>query len=120
MNLIVNSRDAMPDGGLLSVETRNAVIADEADQLSQEVASGNTVGAGEYVVVAVADTGTGVPANLIDRIFEPFFTTKGPGKGSGLGLSMVYGFVKQSGGHVHVESEPAGARPWHSTCRKAT
>jgi signal transduction histidine kinase len=62
------------------------------------------IAAGEYVVVAVGDTGIGMPETLIEHIFEPFFTTKGPGKGSGLGLSMVYGFVKQSGGHVQVDS----------------
>lgn len=104
MNLIVNARDAMPEGGLLRIETRNAVIAAEPERASPEAPTAG-IGAGEYVVVAVGDTGTGISANLIERIFEPFFTTKGPGKGSGLGLSMVYGFVKQSGGYVDVDSQ---------------
>ena len=104
MNLIVNARDAMPEGGLLTIETRNAVIAAEPERASPEAPTAG-IGAGEYVVVAVGDTGTGISANLIERIFEPFFTTKGPGKGSGLGLSMVYGFVKQSGGYVDVDSQ---------------
>ena len=104
MNLIVNARDAMPEGGLLTIETRNAVIATEPERASPEAPTAG-IGEGEYVVVAVGDTGTGISANLIERIFEPFFTTKGPGKGSGLGLSMVYGFVKQSGGYVDVDSQ---------------
>jgi signal transduction histidine kinase len=105
MNLIVNARDAMPEGGLLTIETRNAVVAAETEGASAEAAPAGGIGAGEYVVVAVSDTGTGISAKLIDRIFEPFFTTKGPGGGSGLGLSMVYGFVKQSGGYLNVDSE---------------
>jgi signal transduction histidine kinase len=105
MNLIVNARDAMPEGGRLTVETRNALVAAETQGASAEAAPAAAIDAGEYVVVAVSDTGTGISANLIDRIFEPFFTTKGPGRGSGLGLSMVYGFVKQSGGYVNVDSE---------------
>ena len=104
MNLIVNARDAMPEGGLLTIETHNEVIAAEPERASAEAPSAG-IGAGEYVVVAVGDTGTGISANLIERIFEPFFTTKGPGKGSGLGLSMVYRFVKQSGGYVDVDSQ---------------
>ena len=105
MNLIVNARDAMPGGGVLTVGTRNKVITQEPERVAQEVVPANGITPGDYVAVTVEDTGTGMPASLIDRIFEPFFTTKGPGKGSGLGLSMVYGFVKQSGGHVHVESQ---------------
>jgi signal transduction histidine kinase len=106
MNLIVNARDAMPEGGLLKIESRNEVIGEtETAEISeQHVAQADDIAAGEYIVVAVEDTGTGIPAKLIERIFEPFFTTKGAGKGSGLGLSMVYGFVKQSGGNVHVDS----------------
>jgi signal transduction histidine kinase len=109
MNLIVNARDAMPNGGLLKIESRNEVIGErEAAEISdQHAARADGIAAGEYVVVAVEDTGTGMSAGLIERIFEPFFTTKGVGKGSGLGLSMVYGFVKQSGGHVRVDSEPS-------------
>ena len=109
MNLIVNARDAMPNGGLLKIETRNEVIGESeaAGTSNQRMERADAIAAGEYVVVAVEDTGTGMPAKLIERIFEPFFTTKGAGKGSGLGLSMVYGFVKQSGGHVYVDSEPS-------------
>jgi signal transduction histidine kinase len=106
MNLIVNARDAMSEGGLLTIGTRNAVIgaAEIAEMPGQDGAEAGDIAAGEYVVVAVGDTGVGMPETLIEHIFEPFFTTKGPGKGSGLGLSMVYGFVKQSGGHVQVDS----------------
>ena len=103
MNLIVNARDAMPEGGLLTIETRNAVVAARQRGFGRSRARGG-VGAGEYVGGGL-DTGTGISAKPIDRIFEPFFTTKGPGGGSGLGLSMVYGFVKQSGGYVNVDSE---------------
>jgi signal transduction histidine kinase len=106
MNLIVNARDAMSEGGLLTIGTRNAVIgaAEIAETPGQDGVEAVDIAAGEYVVVAVGDTGIGMPEKLIEHIFEPFFTTKGPGKGSGLGLSMVYGFVKQSGGHVQVDS----------------
>ncbi|MGE5442347.1 MAG: ATP-binding protein [Bacteroidota bacterium] len=110
MNLIVNARDAMPNGGLLKIETRNEAIGESetAEIPDQPVDRAADIAAGEYVVVTVEDTGTGMSAKLIERIFEPFFTTKGVGKGSGLGLSMVYGFVKQSGGHVHVDSDLGG------------
>ncbi|MET3908544.1 PAS domain S-box-containing protein [Bradyrhizobium sp. S3.3.6] len=96
VNLAVNARDAMPDGGRLTLETANR----ELDS------TGNGDGdAGSYVMVAVADTGHGIPADIRDRVFEPFFTTKGVGRGTGLGLSMVYGFAKQTGGTVAIESE---------------
>lgn len=96
VNLAVNARDAMPDGGRLTLETANR----ELDS------TGNGDGdAGSYVMVAVADTGHGIPADIRDRVFEPFFTTKGLGRGTGLGLSMVYGFAKQTGGAVAIESE---------------
>lgn len=96
VNLAVNARDAMPDGGRLTLETANR----ELDS------TGNGDGdAGSYVMVAVADTGHGIPADIRDRVFEPFFTTKGLGRGTGLGLSMVYGFAKQTGGTVAIESE---------------
>jgi PAS domain S-box-containing protein len=98
VNLAVNARDAMPGGGKLTLETANVVI-DEA------TASDGEVRAGEFVMIAVADTGAGIPADIIDRVFEPFFTTKGVGHGTGLGLSMVYGFAKQTGGTVKIESE---------------
>ncbi len=100
VNLAVNARDAMPDGGKLTVRTGN-VTAEESTQLAYK-----GMPAAEYVRIDVIDTGTGIPSEIVDKIFEPFFSTKEVGKGTGLGLSTVYGIVKQTGGFVYVDSEP--------------
>jgi two-component system cell cycle sensor histidine kinase/response regulator CckA len=100
LNLAVNARDAMPDGGKLTVKTAN-VTADESAQLSYK-----GLPAADYVRIDISDTGTGIPAEIVDKIFEPFFSTKEVGKGTGLGLSTVYGIVKQTGGFVYVDSTP--------------
>ncbi len=99
LNLALNSRDAMPNGGKLILETSMAYL-DES-----YVSTHGDVRPGRYALIAVSDTGSGIPAAIIDKVFNPFFTSKGPGKGTGLGLSMVYGFVKQSAGHIMIYSE---------------
>jgi PAS domain S-box-containing protein len=99
LNLTVNARDAMPEGGVLTITSENVRLA------ADEIGDKHDAKPGDYAVISVKDTGVGMPADVMERIFEPFFTTKGFGKGSGLGLSMVYGFVSQSGGHVSVDSK---------------
>ena len=99
LNLAVNGRDAMPNGGRLTVETANTFV-------SEEYADEHSMSPGQYVMIAVTDTGTGMSSDTLAKAFDPFFTTKEVGKGSGLGLSQVFGFVRQSGGHVKIYSEP--------------
>ena len=107
LNIVLNARDAMPQGGKLTIETANVDISDDYAAHNIEV------NPGPYVMIALSDTGSGIAPDILDRIFEPFFTTKPVGKGTGLGLSMVHGFVKQTGGHIQIYSEIG-----HGTCVK--
>ena len=99
LNLAVNARDAMPNGGTLTIRTSNATL----DQRYARMHEG--LQPGDYAVISVSDTGIGMPPYVLARVFEPFFTTKPIGQGTGLGLSMIYGFAKQSGGHVRIHSQ---------------
>jgi two-component system, cell cycle sensor histidine kinase and response regulator CckA len=107
VNLAVNARDAMPDGGKLTVRTAN-VTSEDAARLSYK-----GMPAADYVRIDVGDTGTGIAPDIVDKIFEPFFSTKEVGKGTGLGLSTVYGIVKQTGGFVYVDSETGKGTSFH-------
>ena len=95
MNLVVNARDAMPRGGRFEIDIRNI-----------ESGSSDPALAGDHVSIALRDSGSGIPADVISKVFDPFFTTKDPGEGTGLGLSQVYGFAQQSGGTVAIDSQP--------------
>jgi PAS domain S-box-containing protein len=99
LNLALNARDAMPGGGKLIIETGSVILDETYAGIHSDMRPGR------YAMIAVSDTGTGIPAALLDKVFDPFFTSKGPGKGTGLGLSMVYGFIKQSAGHIMIYSE---------------
>ncbi|MEG3163379.1 PAS domain S-box protein [Sphingomonas sp. PB2P19] len=99
LNLCINARDAMPDGGRLVIETSNAQLDERYTRQHPELEPG------DYVALSVSDTGTGMAASTVEKVFEPFFTTKPVGQGTGLGLSMIYGFVRQSGGHVRLHSQ---------------
>jgi len=99
LNLVVNAKDAMPDGGKLTIETANSFIDERRARQNPDIS------VGQYLEIAVSDTGSGMTREVQDKAFEPFFTTKQPGQGTGLGLSQVYGFVRQSGGHVEIQSK---------------
>ena len=102
LNLVINARDAMPERGNITIEANNRCFEEDVKERDFTIPPGN------YVSVAVSDSGSGMQSEILDRVFEPFFTTKEVGSGTGLGLSMVYGFTKQSGGYVKINSQPGG------------
>ena len=102
LNLVINARDAMPERGNITIEANNRCFEEDVKERDCTIPPGN------YVSVAVSDSGSGMQSEILDRVFEPFFTTKEVGSGTGLGLSMVYGFTKQSGGYVKINSQPGG------------
>jgi CheY-like chemotaxis protein len=114
LNLVVNARDAMPQGGRLTLETTNTQIEETYARLHDDVE------AGDYVMIGVSDTGCGMPASVVAKAFDPFFTTKPIGQGTGLGLSMAYGFAKQSGGFVRIYSEVGQGSSIKLYLRRAT
>ncbi|MEH6405563.1 MAG: ATP-binding protein [Sneathiella sp.] len=107
INLALNARDAMPDGGKLTIETENKILDKKFVERNSQAATGN------FVLISIRDTGTGMTKNVADKVFEPFFTTKEVGKGTGLGLSMVYGFVERSGGFITIDSEIGWGTAFH-------
>ncbi|MCB1870266.1 MAG: response regulator, partial [Gammaproteobacteria bacterium] len=107
LNLVINARDAMPDGGELVIETSNCSITEE------DCASYPELVPGDYILLEVRDTGMGMEPETIEHVFEPFFTTKGMGRGTGLGLSMVFGFVKRTRGHIRVSSKVGCSTGFH-------
>lgn len=114
LNLCLNARDAMPEGGALNIEVSECQIHSSPTINADQLLAGN------YIQISVQDTGKGIPADIREQVFEPFFTTKDQGKGSGLGLSMAFGFVKQSGGHIRFESEPECGTTFHIYLPKDT
>jgi len=114
LNLALNSRDAMPDGGILRITSQNTrLVPEDSERLGD-------LEPGDYIEIQVLDTGTGMTQGILKNAYEPFFTTKDVGEGTGLGLSMVYGFAKQSGGHVHIESTPKTGTTVHLFFRAST
>jgi signal transduction histidine kinase len=109
LNLVINARDAMPDGGTLSIETTNTIFADCKTNAGEQ--QPEAISNGDYVALLVSDTGSGMAPDVAAHAFDPFFTTKPSGHGTGLGLSMIQGFVRLTGGHVKLRSKPGHGTP---------